>query len=373
MTHPLAATPDSLAVHLEADARDAVAAWLQHLATERRVAAHTLDAYTRDVGVFLRFLKVHTGRRVALVDLASATLADFRAWLSDRARNGLADGSRARSLAAVRALYRWLDRSGRLHNPAIGLLRTPRQNRPVPRPLAVDDALAVLDDAAVLEPTPWLARRDRALFTLLYGCGLRIDEALCLNRSDAPLGDTLRINGKGGKQRQVPVLPAVRQAMRIYLAACPFSGDGAAPLFRGARGGRLNAAVAQRQMRRLRAALGLPDTATPHALRHSFATHLLTDGADLRAIQELLGHASLSTTQRYTDVDTATLFRTYATAHPRARMAAIPTPPDSTDAGTERPNDDHAASGGGGGSAESTHGSRNPSVTAPSHGVPSSK
>lgn len=311
------------------DLGEALAAWRLWLSGERRVSGHTLDAYLTDVGTFLGFLSDHLGRLPGLADLSETRLADFRSWLSERAGAGLAAASRARALAALRNLYRWLDRSGRLHNGAIGLVRSPKVRRPVPRPLPEADAADLLDEAETAPEAAWVGKRDRALFTLLYGCGLRIDEALSLDRRQAPLaaGDgvgALVVTGKGRKQRVVPVLPVVAAAIRDYLAASPYGAtgqpaDGEQPLFVGARGGRLNPGVAQRQMRGLRARLGLPDSATPHALRHSFATHLLADGADLRTIQDLLGHASLSTTQRYTDVDAERLMAVYDHAHPRAR------------------------------------------------------
>jgi len=312
------------------DLSEAVQAWRSWLSGERRVSGHTLDAYLTDVGAFFGFLSDHLGRLPGLADLSETRLADFRSWLSERAGAGLAAASRARALAALRNLYRWLDRSGRLHNGAIGLVRSPKVRRPVPRPLPETDAAGLLDEAESAPEAAWVGKRDRALFTLLYGCGLRIDEALSLDRHQAPTAasdgvgvGSLVVTGKGRKQRVVPVLPVVTVAIRDYLAASPFGSDRPAdrdqPLFVGARGGRLNPGVAQRQMRTLRARLGLPDSATPHALRHSFATHLLADGADLRTIQDLLGHASLSTTQRYTDVDAERLMAVYDQAHPRAR------------------------------------------------------
>lgn len=302
------------------DVIEALGAWRRWLESERHASRHTVAAYLGDVAVFLEFLTGYHGRPPGLNDLGDTSLADFRAWLTRRAADGLGIASRARALAGVRNLFRWLDRSGRLHNPAIGLLRTPRQRRPVPRPLTVADAAGMLDTAEAAPEAPWIGARDRALFTLLYGCGLRIDEALSLNRGEAPLGDTLIVTGKGNKQRMVPVLPVVGAALRAYLDACPYPLGSDEALFVGVRGGRLNPGVAQRQMRHLRALLGLPDTATPHALRHSFASHLLADGADLRAIQDLLGHASLSSTQRYTDVDADRMMEIYDSAHPRARL-----------------------------------------------------
>ncbi|MBL8659409.1 MAG: tyrosine recombinase XerC [Rhodospirillales bacterium] len=297
----------------------AVAAWHDWLTSERRASAHTLEAYGRDLRAFLAFLTVHLGAPPSLADLCNLALGDFRAFLAARAGAGLVASSRARNLAAVRGFFRFLERNGLGANPAVRLLRTPKLGKSVPKALRVEEALASVDTVGDLSDEPWVAARDRALLLLLYGCGLRIGEALALNRRDAPQSDSLIVSGKGGKQRLVPILPVVRDAISAYLAACPFPGDGAAALFVGVRGGRLDPAVVQRQMRRLRVALGLPEAATPHALRHSFATHLLADGGDLRTIQELLGHASLSTTQRYTDVDAARLAAVHRRAHPRAR------------------------------------------------------
>ncbi len=303
------------------DLADAVAGWLSWLGDQRQLSRRSVDAYRRDVAGFLAFLKDRQGRAPTLPDLEAARLGEFRAWLAARTADGLAASSRGRAVAAVRSLFRWLARTGRAENLAIAGLRTPRSVRPLPRPLGVEDAAELL--AAAGEPTPdapdWLALRDRALATLLYGCGLRIGEALALTRAEAPVGDTVRVRGKGGKERRVPVLPAVAAAVRAYLAAAPACPDPKAPLFLGARGRALNPGVAQRRLRALRAELGLPEGATPHALRHSFATHLLGDGADLRAIQELLGHASVATTQRYLAVDAERLRAVVDTCHPRAR------------------------------------------------------
>jgi integrase/recombinase XerC len=301
------------------DVAAAIADWRRWLETERHASRHTLSAYTADLAGFLTFLTDYHGRPPALNDLSAAGLIDFRAWMANRANAGLDKGSRARSLSGVRNFFRWLDRSGRMHNAAIGLVQAPKRNHRLPRPLTVDDAGDLLDHAQEQADLPWIGKRDCALLTLLYGCGLRIDEALSLNRGDLPDGDTLMVTGKGRKQRMVPVLPVVRDALLDYVAACPFALAADGPLFVGVRGARLNAGVAQRQMRHLRGLMGLPDTATPHALRHSFATHLLAGGGDLRAIQELLGHASLSTTQRYTDVDAEQLLSVYESAHPRAK------------------------------------------------------
>ena len=297
----------------------AFASWCEWLYAERRVSAHTLEAYDRDLRVFFAFLAGHRGGPTALEDLAGLTLGDFRAYLARRAAAGIAASSRSRGLAAVRSFFRFCERGGLIANTAIRLVRTPKVARSLPRPLDVADALAAVDAAGELSDEPWLARRDQALLLLLYGCGLRIGEALALNRRQVPEGDTLVVTGKGRKQRLVPVLPVVREAIQAYLAVCPYALTADAPLFVGARGGRLDPAVAQRQVRRLRVILGLPETATPHALRHSFATHLLAEGGDLRTIQELLGHASLSTTQRYTEVDASRLAAVHRRTHPRAK------------------------------------------------------
>lgn len=299
--------------------RAAVAAWRAWLADERRASAHTLDGYSRDLAAFLAFLTGHLGAEPRLADLTALRPADFRGFLARRADEGLSRTSMARAMSSLRSFFRFLDRGGLAHNPALKTVRTPRPPRSVPKPLAADEALDTIASAGDLQQEPWMAARDVALFTLLYGCGLRLGEALALNRGQAPKGEAMVITGKGRKQRLVPLLPVVVEAVTGYLAQCPYVGDATAPLFVGARGKRLNPGVVQRQMRRLRAFLGLPDSATPHALRHSFATHLLSGGGDLRTIQELLGHASLSTTQRYTEVDATKLAAIYRDAHPRAR------------------------------------------------------
>ena len=276
-------------------ADDVIAAvddWRRWIAHERRASPHTLEAYSRDVAVFLGFLTEHLGHPPSQDDLATLSVADFRGFL---------------------------DRTGRVRNAAIGAVRTPKPRPPIPKPLSEVEALEVIEAAGSLSPTPWIARRDVALFTLLYGCGLRIDEALGLDRGEAPGSESMVITGKGNKQRMVPVLPIVIETIADYLAACPYEVPADGPLFLGARGKRLNPGVVQRLMRSLRGRLGLAATATPHALRHSFATHLLGAGGDLRTIQELLGHASLSTTQRYTAVDSERLIAVYRDAHPRAR------------------------------------------------------
>lgn len=301
------------------DLQSAFQRWQGWLKSERRTSDHTIDGYVRDVAGFLRFLVDHRGGPLNLATLEALTAQDFRAWLAARAGDGAGPATRARAMSSLRSFFRFLERVGLASNSALVTVRTPKVARSLPRPLSEPDARAVVETAAATEEEPWVAARDVALVTLLYGCGLRLGEALGLTRAEAPLSETLVVTGKGRKQRMLPVLPAVRRAVADYLAACPHPLPADGPLFVGVRGSALNPGVAQRQVRRLRAFLGLPETATPHALRHSFATHLLAGGADLRAIQELLGHASLSTTQRYTGIETERLMTTYRAAHPRAK------------------------------------------------------
>lgn len=304
------------------DLMSAVEAWRGWLAGERRASPHTLDGYCRDLSSFLAFLVGHLGGEADLAALADLAPADFRAFLAARQADGLSRSSMARLMSTLRGFFKFLDSQDLIHNPAIGAVKAPRPPKSVPKPLAADEALEALANAGELHDEPWLAARDVALFTLLYGCGLRLGEALGLSRRDVPKGESMVVTGKGRKQRIVPVLAVVREALAEYLEQCPYPPGPDQPLFVGARGGRLNPGVVQRQMRRLRLMLGLPETATPHALRHSFATHLLAGGGDLRTIQELLGHSSLSTTQRYTKVDAARLKGVYDQAHPRAKVKA---------------------------------------------------
>jgi integrase/recombinase XerC len=304
---------------MDPDLVAAVDSWRGWLTGERRAPSSTVTAYTRDLGAFLRFVSTHHGGPASLVMLASLGTADFRSYLAERAARTYARTSTARALASVRSFFRFLERRGLAHNPAVRAIRTPRLPRSVPKALTEGDARDVVDKVAVLSDERWIALRDAAVVLLLYGCGLRISEALALKRGDVPLPGAIVVTGKGNKQRVVPVLPIVAEAVAAYAAACPYPAEGPSPLFVGARGKALDPGVVQRQMRRLRTHLGLPETATPHALRHSFATHLLAGGGDLRTIQELLGHASLSTTQRYTEVDASRLAAVHRGAHPRAR------------------------------------------------------
>jgi len=300
------------------DLRAAIGLWMAWLAGERRAAPHTVAAYGRDLAFFLDFLTEHLGELPGLSIFTQLAPADYRAYLAHRAAE-VERASIARGLSVVRAFIRFLERRGLAASPALAVLRAPKLPKSVPKPLSVVDAAEIVEAPTELVTSVWQAKRDIAMLTLLYGCGLRLSEALGLKRSEAPRGDLITITGKGRKQRLVPVLPAVRAAIADYLAACPYALSADGPLFVGARGGPLHPRIVQRQMQALRGMLGLPETATPHALRHSFATHLLGGGGDLRAIQELLGHASLSTTQRYTSVETERLLAVYDSAHPRAR------------------------------------------------------
>ncbi len=305
-------------VPLSPDVAAAISGWRAWLGAERRVSPHTLSGYERDLLSFLGFLAEHLGGAPDVAALGGLRPADIRGWLAHRAAQGAEARTRARGLSAIRSFFRHLGRSAPIDESALKAVRGPRLPQGVPKPLTRTEAAAVLESAGDMVDEPWIGRRDAALFAMLYGCGLRLGEALSLTRGEAPTGDALTVTGKGRKQRVVPVLPIVRDLVSDYLARCPFALERTDPLFVGARGGPLHPAVAQRQMQRLRPLLGLSDTATPHALRHSFATHLLGGGVDLRAIQELLGHASLSTTQIYTGVDTARLLDIFDKAHPRA-------------------------------------------------------
>ena len=295
-------------------------AFLEWLGRERRAAPLTVEAYGTDIAAFLGFLTQHLGGEPDLTALASLRAADLRGWLAAEAARGAGNATRARHLSAVRSFFRFLARRHGVDNPALKLIATPRGRQPVPRALGTGQAREVTERIAEMSDSAAMQARDTALFTLLYGCGLRIAEALALDVRDAPAtggAAALRVVGKGAKERIVPVLPAVREAVAAWLARHP-DRQPSSPLFVGARGGRLDAAVAQRTLRNFRRLHGLPEHATPHALRHSFATHLLAGGADLRSIQDLLGHASLSTTQRYTAVDEARLVEVWRKAHPRA-------------------------------------------------------
>jgi len=302
-------------------AREALARWLEYLALERRASSRTMEAYGACVRAYLGFLELHRGEATSLSELGGVTAAELRAYLASR-RGGetpLSPRSLSQALSAIRGFHRFVDVRLQCPNPFLALVRGPRIKPGAPRPVTEVEARGLLAEAAAPKGrSDWTGARDQAVLTLLYGCGLRISEALSLTRADAPLASSLRIRGKGAKVRLVPVLPAVRAAVDHYLAALPFVLAPDAHLFRAVRGSPLGPRHVQATVQRLRGRLGLTDRATPHALRHSFATHLLGAGADLRSIQELLGHASLSTTQRYTGVDAAGLLGAYAKAHPHA-------------------------------------------------------
>ena len=303
------------------DLQSAREQWLKLLSRERRMSPLTVEAYERDTRQFFQFLTGHLGGPPGISAIKELRPADLRAFLTHRrAADGAGARTLGRGLAGIRSFLRFLERRGLVNAAGAMALRAPRQPKTLPKPLTAADARRVVAAGEQLAEEPWIAARNAAVLTLLYGSGLRISEALGLAGDQlASLSEAvLRVTGKGGKTRLVPVLPVAFQAVAEYRRLCPYAIDGKGPLFRGARGGPLNPAIIQREMAKLRSALGLPDTATPHALRHSFATHLLARGGDLRAIQELLGHASLSTTQIYTGVDTDRLLDIYASAHPRA-------------------------------------------------------
>ncbi|MBS4773747.1 MAG: tyrosine recombinase XerC [Proteobacteria bacterium] len=290
--------------------------WQGWLARERRFSAHTVDAYSRDLRAFFDFLSDYQRNLPTVEDLQKLEVRAFRAFLSARADKRLERTSMARELSTLRNFYKYLSQQNIVNNSAISVISSPRLPQTLPKALDVNQTFEVLDTAGNFAKKEWQGLRNIAVFTILYGCGLRISEALSLNRGDIDHNDFLKIKGKGNKERLVPVLPVVVEKIDAYLAACPYDIKNGEPLFLGARGERLSPRIVQRTLEKIRASLGLPDTLTPHALRHSFATHLLAEGTNLRAIQELLGHASLSTTQRYTDVQIETLQKEYHKAHP---------------------------------------------------------
>ncbi len=304
------------------DLRETTQSWLSWLAHERQLAARTRKSYASDWAAFVGFTSGHLGGAVSLRSLATMDYRDFRAWLAHLTKNGLKRNSIARACASVRAFFDYVDRHYDVHNPALRAMRAPSFKRALPRPLAFGQISEIREEIGEKASSDWTAKRDLALVMLLYGAGLRIGEAIGLSRSSIPdpieQVTSVKVLGKGGKERVVPLLSQVVRAIDEYLRACPFQLAAEDPLFVGVRGKRVQPAAIQKKIRLLRQALGLPETTTPHALRHSFATHLLSDGADLRAIQELLGHANLSTTQIYTQVDDRKLVALYASAHPRA-------------------------------------------------------
>jgi integrase/recombinase XerC len=299
-------------------ARDALETFLAHQRSIKGARDNTVTAYCGDITDFLTFMTLHSGQSQGLGALARITTQDMRGWMARSRSDGVGARSLARKLSAVKAFYKWLAGREGFEPTAVLSTRAPKFTKKLPRPLAIDAARQILDTAPLQSDKPWVGARDCAVLTLLWGCGLRISEALGLTGADTPLPTVLRITGKGGKERIVPVIDAARDAVAGYVAMCPYDLPEGGPLFRAIRGGALSPRTIQHVMAQARMQLGLPASATPHALRHSFATHLLNAGGDLRSIQELLGHASLSTTQAYTAVDTAHLMQVYAKAHPKA-------------------------------------------------------
>ena len=303
---------------LTADAATLVTKWQRYLTSEKRMSPHTISAYGRDFGGFVQFLRGYKECVSSRSTLSSLEVRDFRAFLANRRQAGVSAQTVARELSAVRNFYRYIARSEGISNDAVKAIQSPKLPRRLPRPLTEESARSVLEGIGDTASEDWVAARDGAVITLLYGCGMRIGEALAMNGADVPSGDTMRVIGKRNKERIVPVLQIVRVAIADYQRLCPHTVEVDGPLFFGVRGKRLGARAVQLAMQKIRAALGLPDSATPHALRHSFATHLLSRGGDLRTIQELLGHSDLKATQIYTEVDTARLKDVYDKAFRRA-------------------------------------------------------
>ena len=301
------------------NAAQAFQAWRENMTHVRRLSTKTVEAYTHDVGGFLQFLHQHRGEDIDLAALKDVVAGDVRGWLAIRRQDGLGPRGVARAVSALRTFYQFMEKQGWVENVSVRRVRPPKLPPSIPKPVSIAGAQALLEEAEIMGSEAWVAARNVAILTLLYGAGLRISEALGLNRSALPLGEAIIITGKGNKQRVVPILPEARDAIDAYVRLCPFGAVKEDPVFFGARGKRLHPRIVQGLMQHLRRALGLPESATPHALRHAFATHLLAAGGDLRAIQELLGHASLSTTQRYTSVDETHLLSVYERAHPRAK------------------------------------------------------
>jgi integrase/recombinase XerC len=300
----------------DGDVNTQLEGWRRDLGAVRRLAPKTLEAYGRDIGQFFAFLGRHMGGTVSLEMLREMRPADLRAFMAQRREDQIEARSLARSLSAIKSFFRFLEREGVVTTEALNIVRTPKAKKSLPKALTVLEAKAAIATTAEVEDRPWVAARDMAVLSLCYGAGLRISEALSLSRADLE-GPSLRVTGKGNKTRLVPLIDAVRRSVEAYLELCPFKLTPSQPLFRGVKGGVLSPRLIQQRVAQLRGALGLPPSATPHALRHSFATHLLGRGGDLRAIQELLGHASLSTTQVYTAIDTERLLESYRAAHPR--------------------------------------------------------
>lgn len=298
------------------EVKELIFRWQAWLRDERRYSPHTLDAYSRDLADFLKFMEVSLMHIPSLKDIKTAEVRLFRSYLSSRAAKYIDKASIARELSSIKNFYNWLARNNIVENTALSIISSPRRSKILPKAIEVDDALNILDIAKDFSKKEWQGLRDVAIFTILYGCGLRISEALSLNMGDINHNNFLKIKGKGNKERLVPLLPIIKEKINAYIKACPYDIKNGEPLFLGARGERISPRIVQRTLEKIRGYLGLSDNLTPHALRHSYATHLLANGTDLRSIQELLGHASLSTTQRYTDVHIETLKKEYSKAHP---------------------------------------------------------
>jgi len=309
--------PEQALTFLDTEATAVITRWLRYLTSEKQMSTHTIAAYSADVGSFFHFLQSYRGETITTPVLADLEIRDFRAFLAARRGDDLSARSMARALSSLRNFYRYMARSESIRNDAIKAIQAPKLPHRVPRPLTEEGAKTVMEAIGDSATESWIEARNVAVISLLYGCGLRISEALSLNGKDIPKGDTMHIIGKGKKERIVPVLPVVKDAISTYVSQCPYAITADMPLFLGVRGKRLSPRAIQLAMQQTRIALGLPDTATPHALRHSFATHLLSRGGDLRTIQELLGHADLKATQVYTEVDSARLKDVYDSAFRR--------------------------------------------------------
>lgn len=319
MAHFSEPPPPELRFHADERLTAAIDEWQSWLRSERRCSGHTSAAYARDLNEFLKFLHRYTEELPSFKLLSTLEVRDFRSYLAERTTEGISRTSLARGLSTLRNFFRFMERNGILSNPAIGVIHSPALPKALPKPVSRDHVRDMIAAAIEEQKEKWLQKRDVAFLVLLYGCGLRISEALSLDVRDRPRAEMMTVFGKGRKERVVPVLPAVRSTIDAYLRVRPDGAPLESPLFIGVRGERVNPGVMQRQIRRIREAIGLPDSVTPHALRHSFATHLLNEGGDLRTIQELLGHESLSTTQRYTGLDADRMMDVYAHAHPRAK------------------------------------------------------
>ncbi len=306
-----------LVAPISSDLSKITSEWEEWLTDIKRASNHTVVSYQNDLGHFFSFLSHHLGGKINLAHLSALQAKDIRAWLASRMGEFEAS-SNARALSTVKSFFRYLEKQGQVENAAIFHIRSPKIKKALPKALVEEQAAQALQMVGEMSAEEWINKRDLALLTLIYGCGLRISEALSITYKEIPKGDSLTIIGKGNKQRMVPVLPVIKAAIEDYVAACPYPFGRESPLFVGKRGKKLDPAIFQLTLRKLRQALNLPESTTPHAFRHSFATHLLSAGGDLRSIQELLGHASLSTTQRYTNVDKKRLLTAYKTAHPRA-------------------------------------------------------